>query len=162
VKSKLRAGIGYDVHPLVAGRRLVLGGVEIPFGKGLYGWSDADALIHAVIDAMLGAAALGDIGSHYPPGQAEYHGISSLVLLEKTRETLARHGWQVSNVDATIVAEAPHFREYVDTMRERLSGVLKLPQDAVNVKASTNSRLGFVGRGEGIAAFATVMLENLA
>ena len=156
----MRVGIGYDVHPLTPGRRLVLGGVEIPFDKGLSGWSDADVLTHAIIDALLGAAALGDIGSHFPPGEPQYRDISSLVLLEKVRDELAKNGWQVDNIDATIVAEQPRLRDFIDAMRQQLSETLGINISQVSVKASTSAELGFVGRGEGIAAYAVVMLEG--
>jgi len=160
MKNKLRVGIGYDVHPLTPGRRLVLGGVEIPFDKGLSGWSDADVLTHAVIDALLGAAALGDIGSHFPPGEPQYKDISSLVLLERVRNELAKNGWQVNNIDATIVAEQPRLRDFVDRMRQQLSQTLGINISQVSVKASTSAGLGFVGRGEGIIAYAVAMLEG--
>lgn len=156
----MRVGIGYDVHPLVAGRRLVLGGVEIPFDRGLGGWSDADVLTHAVIDALLGAAALGDIGRHFPPGDAEYRDISSLVLLERVRDELAENGWRIGNIDATVVAERPTLGGFIDRMREQLSGVLGITVDQVSVKATTSEKLGFVGRGEGIAAQAVALLEE--
>jgi 2-C-methyl-D-erythritol 2,4-cyclodiphosphate synthase len=154
-----RIGIGYDAHPLVPGRKLVLGGVEIPFDRGLEGWSDADALTHAVIDALLGAAALGDIGRHFPPGGPEYEGISSLVLLEQVVEKLEERGYRVVNIDATVVAERPRLREYIDDMRHNLSHVLGISIDKVGVKASTNNGLGAIGSGEGIAAFAVAMIE---
>ena len=156
----MRAGTGFDVHPLAPGRRLVLGGVEIPFDKGLDGWSDADALTHAVMDALLGAAALGDIGVHFPPGEPEYRDISSLVLLEKVRDMLAEHGWRVSNIDATVVAEQPRLRDYIDGMRQKLSQTLNIPTGQVSVKASTANGLGLVGRGEGIAVYAVAMIEG--
>jgi len=160
MKSKLRIGTGYDVHPLTAGRRLVLGGVEIPFAKGLSGWSDADVLTHAIIDALLGAAALGDIGSHFPPGEPEYKDISSLVLLKRTMAMLKENGWQVVNIDATIVAERPKLREFIDRMRGQLSQTLGIAVGEVSVKASTSARLGSIGRGEGIAARAVALLEG--
>jgi len=138
----------------------VLGGVEIPFAKGLSGWSDADVLTHAVMDALLGAAALGDIGSHFPPGEAQYKDISSLVLLEKVRNDLAKNGWQVNNIDATIVAEQPKLRSFIDTMRQQLSQTLGINIGQVSVKASTSAGLGFVGRGEGIIAYAIAVLEG--
>ena len=156
----MRIGIGYDAHPLVKGRKLVLGGVEIPFGKGLEGWSDADVLTHAVMDALLGAAALGDIGQHFPPGEAEYEGISSLVLLDKVVEKLEEQGWRLGNIDATVVAEKPRLSEYIDDMRHALSHVLGIGIERVSVKASTNNGLGFIGRGEGIAAYAVAMIEK--
>jgi 2-C-methyl-D-erythritol 2,4-cyclodiphosphate synthase len=159
--DKMRIGIGYDVHPLVAGRKLVLGGVEIPFGKGLEGWSDADALTHAVIDALLGAAGLGDIGQHFPSGEPEYEGISSLVLLDKVIEKLEEQGWRVGNIDATVVAEKARLSEYIDDMRRTLSQVLGIDIGKITVKASTNNGLGFIGRGEGIAAYAVAMIEGI-
>ena len=158
----MRVGIGYDVHPLTSGRRLVLGGIDIPFDKGLSGWSDADVLTHAIIDALLGAAALGDIGSHFPPGHPQYKDISSLTLLKKVRSKLEEHSWQIGNIDATIVAEQPRFRDFVDRMRERLSQVLGINVNQVSVKASTSSQLGFVGRGEGIAAHAVALMESIS
>jgi len=159
MKDKLRVGIGYDVHSLTPGRRLVLGGIDIPFDKGLSGWSDADVLIHAIIDALLGAAALGDIGSHFPPGELQYKDISSLVLLKRVRDELAENGWQVGNVDATILTERPKLRGFIDQMRQQLSQTLGLNISQVNVKASTSDQLGFVGRGEGIAACAVATVE---
>ena len=156
----MRVGIGYDVHPLTSGRRLVLGGIDIPFDKGLSGWSDADVLTHAIIDALLGAAALGDIGSHFPPGEPQYKDISSLTLLKKARSKLEKHSWQIGNIDATIVAEQPRFRDFVDRMRERLSQVLGINVNQVSVKASTSSQLGFVGRGGGMAAYAIALIEG--
>jgi len=155
-----KIGIGYDVHSLVPGRRLVLGGVDIPFDKGLSGWSDADVLTHAVMDALLGAAALGDIGRHFPPGEPQYKDISSLVLLERVRDKLAKNGWRVANIDATIVAEQPKLRDFIDAMRQQLSKTLGINISQVSVKASTSAGLGFVGRGEGIAAYAVAMLER--
>ena len=160
MKGKIRIGIGYDVHPLTPGRRLVLGGVDIPFDKGLSGWSDADVLTHAVIDALLGAAALGDIGNHFPPGEPQYKDISSLVLLERVRNELAKNGWQVSNIDATIVAEQPKLRDFIDGMRQKLSQTLDININQVSVKASTSAELGLVGRGEGIIAYAVAMIEG--
>jgi len=160
--DKLRIGIGYDVHPLVKdkGRKLILGGVEIPFDRGLGGWSDADALTHAIIDALLGAAALGDIGSHFPAGEAEYKNISSLSLLEKTRAKLEESGFKIVNVDATIIAEKPKLGDFVSQMRQNLSQTLGIRLAQVSVKASTANGLGFVGRGEGIAACAVAMVEG--
>jgi len=155
-----KIGIGYDVHPLTPGRRLVLGGVDIPFDKGLSGWSDADVLTHAIMDALLGAAALGDIGRYFPPGEPQYKDISSLVLLEKVRGELAKNGWRVNNIDATVVAEQPKLRDFIEAMRQQLSQTLGINISQVSVKASTSAGLGFVGRGEGIAAYAVAMLER--
>jgi 2-C-methyl-D-erythritol 2,4-cyclodiphosphate synthase len=161
MKSRARVGVGYDVHSLTPGRLLVLGGVEIPFDRGLDGWSDADVLTHAVIDALLGAAALGDIGSHFPPGEPQYKGISSLTLLAMVRDKLAENGWQVDNIDATIVAEKPELREFIDGMRKQLSQALGVAMGQVSVKAITSEGLGFVGRGEGIAAHAVALIESI-
>ena len=158
----MRIGIGYDVHPLVPGRRLVLGGVEIPFDKGLGGWSDADVVTHAIIDALLGAVALGNIGSHFPPGEPQYKDISSLVLLKKVGDKLAENGWQVGNIDATIMAEQPKLRDFVDGMRQQLSQTLGIEISQVSVKAVTSEQLGFVGRGEGIAACAVALIEGIS
>ena len=158
----MRIGIGYDVHPLTAGRRLVLGGIEIPFNKGLSGWSDADVLTHAIIDALLGAVALGDIGSHFPPGEPQYKDISSLVLLQRVRDKLKENGWLIGNVDATIVAEQPKLRDFIDGMRKQLSQTLGIALSQVSVKASTSDRLGFIGRGEGIAAYAIALIQGVS
>jgi len=160
MSSKLRVGIGYDVHSLTSGRRLVLGGIEIPFDKGLSGWSDADVLTHAIIDALLGAAARGGIGSHFPPGDPQYKDISSLILLERIRDELAENGWQVNNVDATVVAERPRLRDFIDQMRGQLSQTLNININQVSVKAHNSDQLGFVGRGEGMAAYAVATLEE--
>jgi 2-C-methyl-D-erythritol 2,4-cyclodiphosphate synthase len=160
MKDNRRIGIGYDAHPLVPGQKLVLGGTEIPYNKGLEGWSDADVLTHAVIDALLGAAALGDIGQHFPSNEPEYENISSLVLLDKVREKLEERGYRVVNIDATVVAEKPRLREYIDDMRHNLSHVLDVAMDKVSVKASTNNGLGFIGEGEGIAAIAIALIEG--
>jgi 2-C-methyl-D-erythritol 2,4-cyclodiphosphate synthase len=160
MSDNVRIGIGYDVHPLVPGRRLVLGGTEIPYPEGLAGWSDADVLTHAVMDALLGAAALGDIGQHFPPGEAEFKEVSSLFLLDKVVEKLEERGWRVVNIDATVVAEKPRLREYIDDMRHNLSHVLGMDMDRVSIKASTNNGLGSIGRGEGIAALAVAMIEG--
>jgi len=158
--KKMRVGIGYDVHPLTQGRRLVLGGVEIPFAKGLSGWSDADVLTHAIIDALLGAAGLGDIGGHFPPGESEYKDISSLALLKRVTDELTEKGWLIGSVDATIVAEQPKLGDFIDQMREQLSQTLGIALSRVSVKASTSNRLGSVGRGEGMAAFAVALIEG--
>ena len=156
----MRIGIGYDIHPLTQGRRLVLGGIDIPFGKGLSGWSDADVLTHAIIDALLGAAALGDIGSHFPPGEPQYKDISSLALLERVRDKLRENGWQGENVDATIVAEQPRLSDFIDRMRKQLSQTLGIALGQVSVKASTSAQLGSVGRGEGVAAYVVALIKG--
>ena len=158
--NKMRVGIGYDVHPLVEGRKLVIGGVEIPFAKGLDGWSDADVLTHAIIDALLGAAVLGDIGTHFPPGEPQYKDISSLNLLEVVRDKLSAQGWQIVNVDATVVVEQPKLSSFIDQMRLKLSDILGISSSQVSVKASTSARLGAIGRGEGIAVYAVALIEG--
>ncbi len=158
----MRVGIGYDVHPLTQGRRLVLGGVAVPFERGLSGWSDADVLTHAIIDALLGAAALGDIGGHFPPGEAEYKDISSLVLLGRASDELAKNGWQVGNIDATIVAEQPRLSSFIGEMRRKLSETLGIDVGRLSIKASSSARLGFVGNGEGIEAQAVALIEAIS
>lgn len=160
MRGNLRVGTGYDVHALTAGRRLVLGGVEVPFARGLSGWSDADVLTHAIMDALLGAAALGDIGHHFPPGDPQYKGISSLTLLARVKGMLEENGWQVNNVDATVVAEQPRLSEHINKMREKLCQTLGIGMEQVSVKASTSDGLGFTGRGEGMAAFAVATLKE--
>ncbi len=162
MESKNRIGVGYDVHPLIPGRKLVLGGIDIPFAKGLSGWSDADVLTHAIIDALLGAAAMGDIGSHFPPGELQYKDISSLTLLKRVRDELAMNGWRVDNIDATIVAEEPRLRDFIDSMRQHLSQTLDIAPGQVSVKASTSARLGFIGRGEAMAAYAVALIESMS
>ncbi|MCJ7606120.1 MAG: 2-C-methyl-D-erythritol 2,4-cyclodiphosphate synthase [Dehalococcoidales bacterium] len=156
----MRIGIGYDIHPLKAGRKLVLGGVDIPFEKGLDGWSDADALVHAIMDALLGAAALGDIGSHFPPGNEEFKDISSVTLLERTRHILSETGWTIGNVDATVIAERPKLRDYIDAMRQNISRALAIDVSRVSVKASTSNGVGSLGNGDGIAAYAAALIEG--
>ena len=157
----MQIGIGYDIHPLTPGRRLVLGGVAIPFDKGLGGWSDADVLTHAVIDALLGAAVLGDIGSHFPSGEAAYKDISSLILLERVRDELTENGWRVVNIDATIVAEQPKLADIIPEMCYNLSQRLGIDITQVSVKASTSAGLGVIGQGEGIAAWAVALIEEI-
>ncbi len=154
-----RIGQGFDVHALVAGRRLVLGGVEIPFERGLEGHSDADVLIHAVIDALLGAAALGDIGRHFPDSDERFRGADSRALLREVGAKLAQARLRVGNVDATIIAQAPRLAPYIDAMVANLAADLGLARDQVNVKATTTEKLGFTGRGEGIAAMAVALVE---
>jgi 2-C-methyl-D-erythritol 2,4-cyclodiphosphate synthase len=157
---KIRTGIGYDVHRLAPNQKLILGGVEIPFSHGLIGWSDADVLVHAVMDALLGAAGLGDIGVHFPPGAPEYKGISSLKLLERVGAMLKDNGWTVGNIDIVVVAEQPKLRSHIDAMCRNLSRTLGIDAGSVNVKASTSEELGFVGREEGMAAWATALIER--
>ncbi len=156
----MRVGIGYAVHRLAPGRRLVLGGVGIPSAKGLIGWSDADVLTHAVIDALLGAAALGDIGSHFPPGGPRYKDISSLILLERVGHMLTENGYRVGNIDATVVAEQPKLRGYIDGMRQNLSQALGIAVALVSIKASTSEQLGLAGRGEGMIAWAVATITG--
>lgn len=156
----MRVGIGFDVHPLVEGRPLILGGVTVPFARGLQGHSDGDVLLHAVIDALLGAAGLGDIGAHFPSSDQSLKGVSSLVLLERTHALLRRHGWLVHNTDATVVAEAPVLRPHIDSMRKEIAVRLGLALGQVSVKAKTTDGLGFTGRGEGMAAYAVATLEE--
>ena len=159
--TKLRVGHGYDVHRLVEGRALILGGVTVPFDRGLLGHSDADVLTHAVMDALLGAAALGDIGKLFPDSDAAYAGADSIVLLERVTALLREHGWQVGNVDATVVAQAPKLAPYIPDMRRRLAEAMGLDVDCVSVKATTEERLGFTGSGEGMAAHAVALIERL-
>lgn len=156
----MRVGMGYDVHRLVEDRSLIIGGVTIPHEKGLLGHSDADVLLHAIMDALLGAAALGDIGKHFPDTDPAYQGISSLVLVEKTGKLLAQKGYFIENIDATVIAQAPKMRPYIDRMRENIAGTLEMDVDSVNVKATTEEGLGFTGAGEGIAAQAICMLTS--
>lgn len=156
----MRFGIGYDVHRLVTGRELVLGGVSVPFEKGLEGHSDADVLAHAIMDALLGAAGQGDIGRHFPDTDAKYKGISSLVLLERVIEIVSESGFQVNNVDSIIVAQRPKLAPYINEMAENLAGAMGVSVSAVNVKATTTEGLGFAGSGEGIAAHAVAGLRS--
>ncbi len=150
----MRVGIGYDCHRLAPERKLVLGGINIPFDKGLIGWSDADILCHAAIDSLLGAAAMGDIGTHFPPGDPSYKDISSLSLLEEVVRKIKSKGYRVVNIDSTIIAEQPRLLEYIDQMRQKLAGVLEVDISNVSIKASTANLLGFVGREEGMAVWA--------
>ena len=158
--TETRIGIGYDIHPLVPERRLVLGGIEIPFGQGLDGWSDADVLTHAIIDSMLGAAAMGDIGKYFPPGKPEYRDISSLEMLKQVNSKVFGKGWRVVNIDSTVIAEQPVLKDFVDSMREKLSHTLGIDIEKVSVKASTANGLGEIGKVEGIAAMAVTMIEG--
>ena len=155
-----RTGIGVDVHPLVEGRELVLGGVVIPHDRGLDGHSDGDALVHAVIDACLGAANLGDIGAHFPSSNPRYLGVRSVVLLSETVRMLRDHRWRPEYVDATIVAERPKLRPYIDDMRASLAEALQIDRESVSVKATTTDHLGFVGREEGICCIAVVTISK--
>lgn len=155
-----RFGMGYDVHRLTEGRRLILGGVEIPHALGLLGHSDADVLLHALSDALLGAAALGDIGQHFPDTDPIYEGADSLVLLARVMEFLGEKGYVVGNADCTIVAQRPKLKDYLPEMQENIARTLGVTLGEVNVKATTEERLGFTGREEGIAAYAVVGIEK--
>ena len=155
----MRVGQGYDVHQLVAGRDLILGGVKVPHGKGLLGHSDADVLIHAICDACLGAAALGDIGRHFPDSDPRYQGIDSRKLLRHVRALLAEREWRVENVDSTIVAQAPKLAPHLPQMAANIAADLEISLSQVNVKATTTEKLGFAGREEGMAAYAVVLLS---
>jgi 2-C-methyl-D-erythritol 2,4-cyclodiphosphate synthase len=158
MKEELRVGIGWDSHPLVSGRRLILGGVDIPYDKGLSGWSDADVAIHAIIDALCGAAGLGDIGTLFPPQQPEYKDISSLVLLSRTSELLKTKGCEVVNIDVTIIAQSPKLAPSIPEMRKQIGQALGVDSTRVTIKATTTNGLGFIGRGEGIAAQAGALI----
>lgn len=158
----MRAGIGYDAHRLVEGRPLILGGVRVPFHKGLLGHSDGDALVHAIIDALLGAAHMGDMGSHFPSSNPSYKDADSGVLLERVAELLRGGGWMVVNVDATMVAERPVLAPYIDAMRQELARRLGVDRDLITIKAKTNDGLGFLGAGEGMAAWAVALLQEPA
>lgn len=152
------AGIGYDIHRLVPGRKLILGGVEIPFEKGLIGHSDADVLLHAVIDALLGATGLGDIGMHFPDTDSEFKDISSLTLLERTYAMIKEKGYAVHNIDSTVFAEAPKLSSYREQIRKKIARVVEIDAERVNIKATTTEGLGIIGKGEGIAAMCVVLL----
>lgn len=156
----MRIGMGYDVHKLVEDRDLIIGGVKIPFEKGLLGHSDADVLLHAIMDALLGAAALGDIGKHFPDTDPAYKGISSIELLRRVGELLEEHNFLIENIDATIIAQAPKMRAYIDTMRENIAKALSIEKEQVNVKATTEEGLGFTGLGQGISSQAICMLTS--
>lgn len=156
----MRIGHGYDVHRLVEGRKCIIGGVDIPYEKGLLGHSDADVLVHAIMDALLGAAALGDIGLHFPDNDPAYKGADSLVLLAKVGDLLEEKLYMVENIDATILAQAPKMRPHIDTMRKNIANALKISVDRVNVKATTEEGLGFTGSGEGIAAHSVCLLTS--
>ncbi len=156
----MRIGMGYDVHRLVENRDLIMGGVKIPYEKGLLGHSDADVLLHAVMDALLGAAALGDIGKHFPDSDPAYKGVSSVKLLEKVAALLEENHFLIENIDATIIAQAPKMRPYIDLMRENIAAALGISVSQVNVKATTEEGLGFTGQGEGISSQAICMLTS--
>lgn len=156
----MRIGMGYDVHRLAEGRDLIIGGVKIPYEKGLLGHSDADVLLHAIMDALLGAAALGDIGKHFPDSDPAYKGISSITLLKRVGELLWENKFLIENIDATIIAQTPKMRPFIDTMRENIARALEIEVSQVNVKATTEEGLGFTGSGEGISAQAVCMLTS--
>ncbi|WP_022846591.1 MULTISPECIES: 2-C-methyl-D-erythritol 2,4-cyclodiphosphate synthase [unclassified Desulfurobacterium] len=156
----LRIGIGYDVHKLVEGRPLIIGGVEIPHEKGLLGHSDADVLLHAICDALLGAAALGDIGKLFPDTDESYKDISSLILLQETVKELFSRGYRVVNIDSVVIAQKPKLAPYINDMREKIASAVEVPVNCVSVKATTTEKLGFEGREEGIAAQAVVLIEG--
>ena len=157
----MRVGMGYDVHKLIEGRKLIIGGVDIPYELGLLGHSDADVLLHAIMDALLGAAALGDIGKHFPDNDDRYKGISSLKLLEHVRELLDTNNYIIENIDATIIAQKPKMRPYIDDMRKNIVDTLKIDINQVNVKATTEEGLGFTGSGEGISLQAICSLNSV-
>ena len=156
----MRIGHGYDVHRLTENRKLIIGGVEIPYEKGLDGHSDADVLLHAIIDALLGAAALGDIGKLYPDNDKSFLGIDSMLLLRDTFQRISEKGYTISNIDATVIAQRPKLAPYIPTMRERIANTLSLSINDVNIKATTEEKLGFTGSGEGIAAHAVCLIKK--
>jgi 2-C-methyl-D-erythritol 2,4-cyclodiphosphate synthase len=153
-----RIGQGYDIHRLVEGRKLVLAGVEIPFEKGLEGHSDADVAAHAVMDSLLGAAALADIGTHFPNTDPEYEGADSMILMEKVKEKIGKKGFSIGNVDVTIMAERPKLAPYIEKMKNNIARALEISPDVISVKATTNEKLGAIGKGEGMAALAVSLL----
>ncbi len=157
----MRIGHGNDVHRLVEGRKLILGGIDIPYEKGLLGHSDADVLLHAISDALLGAAALGDIGKHFPPDDPEFLNANSLILLRKVNALLKENGYTVSNVDATVIAQRPKLLPYIEVMRKNIAVALEVTSDYISVKATTEEKLGFTGSGDGIAAHAVALIEKL-
>ena len=157
----MRIGHGYDVHRLAAGRKLMLGGVEVPFEKGLDGHSDADVLVHAIMDAMLGAAALGDIGKLFPDNDEAFLGADSIELLKRVREVLLDNGWKLGNLDATVIAQRPKLAPFIAAMRERIAAALETDGSNVSIKATTEEKLGFTGSGEGIAAHAVCLIERI-
>ena len=162
MEEELRVGIGCDSHPLVSGRKLILGGVDIPYDKGLSGWSDADVVIHAIIDALCGAADLGDIGTLFPSQKPEYKDISSLVLLSKTGELLKAKGLRVANIDVTIIAQNPKLSPFIPEMKKCLSQALGVDSTQVTIKATTTNGLGFIGRGEGIAVQSVALITTIS
>ena len=161
MKSNIRIGQGYDVHKLVEDRKLILGGVDIPYEKGLLGHSDADVLVHAVMDALLGAAALGDIGRHFPDNSDDFKNISSLILLDKVFHLLKDKGYTTINIDATVIAQRPKLASHIEYMRKNIANALQCDVDQINIKATTEEGLGFTGTGEGIAAQAVCLIEKI-
>lgn len=158
---RFRVGFGFDVHQLTEGRDLIVGGVKIPHSKGALGHSDADVLIHAICDALLGAAGLKDIGTYFPDTSSEFKGIDSKLLLERVVELLSQKGFSIGNVDSSLVLEKPKIKPYIDLMRNTLAPVLRIHVDEISIKATTNEKMGFIGREEGIAAYAVCMIERL-
>jgi 2-C-methyl-D-erythritol 2,4-cyclodiphosphate synthase len=156
----MRVGMGYDVHRLIEGRKLILGGVHIPYEKGLLGHSDADVLVHAIMDALLGAAGQGDIGKHFPDTEEKYRGVSSLKLLDDVNNILKSQGYRISNIDATIIAQAPKMSPHIDDMRRHLAQVLGIEISRINIKATTEEGLGFTGEGAGISAQSICCIHN--
>lgn len=157
---KIRVGFGFDVHQLTEGRDLILGGVQIPHTKGALGHSDADVLIHAICDALLGAAGLKDIGYYFPDTSAEFKGIDSKILLQRVMDLLHERGYTVGNVDASLILEKPKIKPYIDQMREALAPILKIETNDISIKATTNEKMGYVGREEGVAAYAVCLIER--
>lgn len=156
----IRVGHGYDVHRLVRDRRLIIGGIDIPYEKGLSGHSDADVLVHAIMDSLLGAAALGDIGGHFPDTDPEYSGADSIELLKKVCILISSNGYTVSNIDATVIAQKPKLKPYIEVMRERIAEAMKISKDQVSIKATTEEKLGFTGREEGISAHCVCLITK--
>ena len=156
----IRIGNGYDVHKLVEGRKLILGGVEIPYEKGLLGHSDADVLVHSIMDAMLGALALGDIGQHFPDNNNKYLNIDSMILLEKVMELIKERGYKIGNIDSIIVAQKPKLKDFLPKMRENIGKVLNTSIENISIKATTEEKLGFTGNGEGMKAYCVVLLNK--
>ncbi|WP_373526032.1 2-C-methyl-D-erythritol 2,4-cyclodiphosphate synthase [Nostoc sp.] len=159
--TKIRIGNGYDIHRLVSDRALILGGIQIPHELGLLGHSDADVLTHAIMDAMLGALSLGDIGHYFPPSDPQWAGADSLVLLTQVHQLISDQGWEVGNIDSVVVAERPKLKPHIHNMRDKLAAVLELQPNQIGIKATTNEKLGPVGREEGICAYAVVLLVAL-
>lgn len=157
----MRIGHGYDVHKLCENRKLILGGVEIPYEKGLLGHSDADVLVHAIMDSLLGAASLGDIGKHFPDTDPEYKGANSIVLLRRVVKILGENGYLISNIDSTVVAQAPKLASYIDQMRDNIANACGLDKECVSVKATTEERLGFTGEGKGISATSVCLIDKI-